>query len=334
MKDEPTPLDKDKVRVFQAAPLVLQLAVRKFFLPVARLISLFPKISECAVGLNCAGPEWEEFQAHIKKHGADRILAGDYSKYDLRMPAQVTMASFKVLIDIARHCGYDEETLKIMIGIATDICYPTIAFNGDLLQFVGSNPSGQNLTVYINSIGNSLLFRCAFFSMIEGYEFRTVCALGTYGDDAKGSVAKGFDEFNHITVADYFARHDMKFTMPDKTSTPTPYMNDKDADFLKRFNNYVPELKRHVGALDESSIFKSLHSNLKSKALTKQELAAACIDGALRDWFFHGRSVYDQRREQMREIAMRAELDHQCTMLDVTFDEQVAVWFERYQIEP
>jgi hypothetical protein len=234
LKDEATPLDKDKVRVFQAAPMVLQLAVRKYFLPIARLLSLFPAISECAVGLNCMGPDWEEFQAHIKKFGVDRILAGDYSKYDLRMPAQLTMAAFKVLIAIARFCGYSEEDLTIMRGIATDICYPTIAFNGDLLQFVGTNPSGQNLTVYINSIVNSLLFRCAFYSLVEGDKtFQEVCALGTYGDDAKSSVAPGFDQFNHISVAKFFADHDMKFTMPDKTSTPTPYMKDSEADFFE-----------------------------------------------------------------------------------------------------
>jgi hypothetical protein len=332
LKDEPTPLVKDKVRVFQAAPIVLQLAVRKYFLPIARFMSLFPDLTECAVGLNTMGPDWEEFQAHIAKFGKDRILAGDYSKYDLRMPAQLTMAAFKVMIEIARFCGYGEDDLVIMQGIATDVCYPVIAFNGDLLQFVGSNPSGQNLTVYLNSIVNSLLFRCGFLYIVCKPEvpFRKAVALGTYGDDAKSSVKRGFDEFNHISYAQFLADRDMKFTMPDKTSTPTPFMNDEDADFLKRKNMYIPELNRHVGALDEESIFKSLHANLKSKSLTREELAATCIDGALREWFFHGRELYEFRREQMRQVAVKSEIDHQCVMLDQSFDDQVGKWFERY----
>jgi hypothetical protein len=333
LKDEPTPLDKDKVRVFQAAPIVLQIGVRKYFLPIVRLISLFPALTECAVGLNCVGPDWEEFQAHISKFGKDRILAGDYSKYDLRMPAQITFAAFKVLISIAKYCGYSEEDLTIMRGIATDICYPTIAFNGDLLQFIGSNPSGHNLTVYINSIGNSLLFRCAFFSMVKGHTFRSVCALGTYGDDAKSSVKEGFDQFNHISVANFFAERDMKFTMPDKTSTPTPYMKDEDADFLKRMNNYIPELGRHVGALDENSIFKSLHANLMKKRALAKELAAQNIDGAIRDWFFHGREVFEKRVAQMKQVAEEAEIDHMCHMLNETFDSRVKAWFDRYEPE-
>lgn len=335
LKDEPTPVEKTKVRVVQAAPVVLQMGVRMYFLPIARHISLFPELTECAVGLNCMGPDWEEFQAHIKKFGSDRILAGDYSKYDIRMPAQITMAAFKVFISIAEFCGYSEEELQIMRSIATDICYPVVAFNGDLLKFVGTNPSGQNLTVYINSIGNSILMRCAFYSIIKDpVSFRDACAIGTYGDDVKGSVHEDFSEFNHLSVAEFFAQHDMVFTMPDKTSTPIPYMKDCDADFLKRNNVYVPELGQHVGALDENSIFKCLHSNLKSKALTKQELAATCIDGALRDWFFHGRDVYEARRIEMCEVASMTDIDNLCTMLDVPFDRQVARWRHRYLKEP
>lgn len=331
MKDEPTPFVKDKVRVFQAAPMVLQLGVRMYFLPIARQLSLFPALSECAVGLNCMGPEWQEFHKHITRFGKDRVLAGDYSKYDLRLPAQITLAAFKVLISLAERSGYSERDLKIMRSIATDICYPTIAYNGDLLQFIGSNPSGQNLTVYINSIANSLLLRCAFFSMVKGKKFRDVCAAGTYGDDVMSTVRSGFDQFNHISVANFFAEHDMKFTMPDKTSTPTPYMNAKDADFLKRKNVYVEGIQQCCGALEESSIFKSLHANVRSKALTRSELSADCIDGALREWFYHGREVYEIRRTQMQKIAQEAGIDHICQMLHVTHADQSALWISRYR---
>jgi hypothetical protein len=165
LKDEPTPLDKDKVRVFQAAPVVLQLLTRMYFLPIVRILSLFPAISECAVGVNCMGPDWSEMGDHMRKFGKDRILAGDYSKYDLRMPAQVMFAAFRILINIARLCGYSEEDLLIMRGIATDICYAVMAYNGDLLQLIGSNPSGQNLTVYKLNCEFSIISVCILFSL-------------------------------------------------------------------------------------------------------------------------------------------------------------------------
>jgi hypothetical protein len=269
----------------------------------------------------------------MKHFGEDRILAGDYSKYDLRMPAQVMFAAFRIMIDVAILCGYSDDDVKIMQGIATDICYPVMAYNGDLIQHIGSNPSGQNLTVYINSIVNSLLFRCAFYNL-KGLQtkmhFRDICKLMTYGDDVKGSVKKGHDDFNHLYVAKFFAEHDMKFTMPDKESIPTPFMKDCDADFLKRKNVFCPETGFIMGALDEDSIFKSLHSNLKSKANTREKLAADNIDGALREWFNHGRETYEFRRAQMQEVARSSNIDHICTQLDKDFDYQVEHWKDRY----
>lgn len=340
LKDEPTKLTKSKVRVFQSAPLVLQLLVRKYYLPIARLLSIYPLLSECAVGINCQGPEWEQFQRHISQYGKDRILAGDYSKYDLRMPAQLMFAAFRVFIDIAVASGnYTEEDLDIMRGIATDICYPLTAYNGTLIQLIGSNPSGQNLTVYINSVVNALLFRCGLYSMYtqreidqiigkKGCGFRDVCALGTYGDDAKSSVRKGFDKFNHITFAKFLEDHDMKFTMPDKESTPTEYMSDEDADFLKRKNVFCEDVGMHFGALDEESIFKSLHCTLKSEFLTDKEQAINNIDGALREWFAYGRDHFEMRRRQMQEVASRASLV--CRELDVDYDARLEKWRQDY----
>ena len=334
LKDEPTKLSKDKVRVFQSAPVALQLLVRMYFLPVVRVLSLYPLISECAVGINAQGPEWNQFQEHISQYGADRILAGDYSKYDLRMPAQVMFAAFRILIDLAEHSGnYTQEDLTVMQGIASDICYPVMAYNGTLIQLIGSNPSGQNLTVYINSIVNSLLFRCGFYHIYPNTQiaFRDVCALGTYGDDAKSSIKEGYDKFNHIAFADFLAEHDMKFTMPDKESTPTPFMNDEDADFLKRKNIWNSDVNLYFGALDESSIFKSLHSVLKSKACDVSEQSAQNIDGAVREWFAHGRDVYECRRAQMREVAKRANLV--CPEVNIDYDTRLDAWKEQY-LEP
>lgn len=335
LKDEPTKLTKDKVRVFQGAPIALQLLVRKYFLPCARFLSMIPLISECAVGINASGPEWDQLAKHVKKYGLDRILAGDYSKYDLRMAAQLMFAAFRILMDIARASGqYSDDDLKIMEGIATDICYPLMAYNGDLVQHFGSNPSGQNLTVYINSIVNSLLMRCAYFEIMDQDNvpaFRDVCALMTYGDDVKSSVKQGFDAFNHISVANFLEARDMKFTMPDKESTPTPYMKDEDADFLKRKNIYNPDTGCIMGALDPDSKFKSLHAVLHSKAVTPEQQAMQNIDGFLRESFPYGKEYYEMRRAQMQEIAKRADLTHGCLMLDTTYDDNVLKFKEKYK---
>jgi hypothetical protein len=251
------------------------------------------------------------------------------------MPAQLILAAFRVLIDFAKLTdNYTDNDIKIMEGVASDIAYPLMAFNGTLLQLIGSNPSGQNLTVYINSIVNALLFRCAYYYTMKAREnvppFREVCALITYGDDAKSSVHEDFPEFNHITVAKFLEARDMKFTMPDKESEPTEYMIDEEADLLKRANVYCEDTGLIMGALDEDSIFKSLHATLKSKALTREQQAMQNIDGGLREWFAHGREVYELRREQMLEVAKRADIAHGCSVLHESYDDRLQQWKDKY----
>jgi hypothetical protein len=337
VKDEPTKLTKDKVRVFQAADWATQLMVRKYFLPIARVLSLFPLDSECAVGVNAQGPEWDQLAKHMKKHGADRILAGDYSKYDLRMPAQLINASFAVLIEIAEKCGnYTEDDLIIMRGIATEIAYSCVAYNGDIIIHKGSNPSGQNLTVYINCIANSLQLRCAYFHLWprklgKPKPFREVCAIMTYGDDVKGSVKKGYDWFNHISYAQFLKERDMVFTMPDKESEPTAYMNDLEADFLKRENKFNEDTGLIHGALDEESIFKSLHTVLESKVVSLEDQCAGNIDGALREWWQHGKEVYELRRKQMKEVAFKCGMTDACSMLAESYEDRLKHFHDRYQ---
>jgi hypothetical protein len=109
-------------------------------------------------------------------------------------------------------------------------------------------------------------------------------------------------------------------------------MHTREADFLQRNSVYIPEIDRRVGALKEDSIFKSLHANLKSRSETPREVAASCLDGAIREWFFHGRQVFEHRQAQMREVAHRAEISHFCTMLDVSYPEMARKWCERYKM--
>lgn len=330
LKDTPTKLDSDKVRKFDAGHICLQFGMRMYYLPVARAMSLFPLISECAVGINSESPEWEEMHFHISKFGKNHILAGDHSKYDARMPAQLICAAFRILIDFAKKCDYTEDDICMMEGFATEVVYGYSAFNGELIQFIGSNPSGHGLTVYINSIVNSLMLRAAFYSIYESKSFSANVALMTYGDDCIASVHKSCKAYTHKSVAAYFAKHDMKFTMPDKTSEATEYSTMDNTDFLKRKSFYHPDIKCWVGKLEDSSIFKSLHCQMRSKHVTARQIAAQNIDGALSAWFYHGRDVFELRRAQLSDIADRAEVKHMVLTLNLSYDERVAAWKEKY----
>jgi hypothetical protein len=331
LKDEPTKKTKDKVRVFQSAPLVMQLLIRMYFLPLIRIIQMNPMAFECAVGINAEGLDWEEIWEYAMEKGKDRVLAGDYAKYDIRMSAQLTLAAFDVLLDIASKCeGYTEDDLTLMRNLVHEVVYPVLAMNGDLIELFGTNPSGQNLTVIINSIVNSLLLRSCFYTFYPDKVFKKCCSFLTYGDDVIGTVIAGLDKFTHITYAKWLSKFDMKFTMPDKESEPTHYMKEEDVDFLKRKSQFNEDLGVKVGLLSEDSIYKRLHSHLLSKELTKEEHSAENIASSLHDWFYYGREVFEDRQKKLKEVAQKSGIEHLCPALNVSYDRRVAIWRYKY----
>jgi hypothetical protein len=85
-----------------------------------------------------------------------------------------------------------------------------------------------------------------------------------------------------------------------------------------------------MGALDENSIFKSLTSVLKSKAISPMEQSMQNIDGALREWFAHGREHYEMRREQMKQVAKQHGITGGCAMLNCSYDDCLEMYRERY----
>lgn len=333
LKDEVLPLDKEKVRVFQACPLILQLLIRQYFLPIARILSVIPLVSECAVGINCYGPEYEEMYRHIEKYGSDRILAGDYSKWDQRLPFELTSRAFGIMIEIARFTGnYSDKELKIMESIAHAVCMPHIMVSGTLYQLWGSNPSGQNLTVYINSISNSLLMRMGFFHATNSrMNFRQYVACITYGDDIISSVKKGVT-FTFNTYKQFLENIGMKFTLPTKDDMDVypDYLTVDTASFLKRLPVFIPEIGVRIGALEFDSILKSLYCYTKSKE-GQRNVMSDCLTTAAHELFAHGRKFYDVHATNMAKIAQDSDIV--CPKLLLSFDERAAEWKSRYQKE-
>jgi hypothetical protein len=333
-KDEVLPVAKEKCRIFYGNPISQTFNIRKYFLLPMRFLQMNPLLSECAVGINCHGPEWEEFYTHTLQYGTERIFGGDYGKYDQKIPSSSLLASLRVLIDIARVCNYTEEDITIMEAMSGDIVFAFIAMNGDLIGLnQGTHISGNSLTVILNGICGSLSLRCFFYANYsEDVAFRSAAKMMTYGDDNIGSVSKDYPDFNIRDFSLFLAEYGQIYTMPDKESELLPYLGDGQFDFLKRTSVYHPAMGLNVGALADKSIFKSLHCYLRPKKCenTVDEACALNIDCALREWFNHGEEVYNLRREQMKQVAADCDLTHVCTGLDMTYQDRVATWHENY----
>lgn len=334
LKDEPTPKDKEKVRVFQAVAVALGLYIRKWFLPIARILALNPILSESAVGINAFSQQWDALMSHAEKFAEDkRVIAWDYSKYDVRMNSQMTYAAMMSFIDIAEVCNYSEYDLRIMNAMVADIIHPLIDYNGTMIMAYNMNTSGNNITVNINSVANSLYVRAGFFHACpEVKDFRKVVAAMTYGDDFTGSVAKEYrSRFNFTIFRSFLAKHGMKITDPNKTENVQDDMNIEDADFLKRQSQYIPEIGYRIGKLSKNSMYKPLCNNLKSKGKeTRMTVAVQCIETYMHELFAHGQDEYNKDQPKIKELCDRV-IGTIPPAVAYTFDDRVKMWKEKYQ---
>jgi hypothetical protein len=327
-------LTKDKCRIFYVSPIALTYLIRKYFLPLIRFLQMNPLLSECAVGINCHSQEWDQLHKHITKF--KNLIGGDYAKYDQKLSAQLISCAFKILITLAKACSYTDEDIAVMNAMASDVIFAKIAMSGDALELVsGGHISGNSLTVIINGICGSLNLRAAFFAN-NSWDlcYREFVAIMTYGDDNLGSCSDKV-KFSIKLISEFLAKYGQEYTMPDKESKLTDFLPKEEFEFLKRKSVYIPEIECHVGALKHASIYKSLHMYLRGKkeALTPAEACATNLDNAAREFFNHGRLEYDKQIILLRRVAEMAGIDHQCSELNVTFDERVATWKENYDPE-
>lgn len=318
-KDDP--MSKKKVlaqrnRLFSAAPVDFCILGRMYFLPIIRLIQNNKYVFEAAVGMVAQSAEWDQLYKYMTTFGKENLFAGDYSKFDKKMMAALILACFQVLINIAREAGWTHEQLLIMAGIAVDTAYPLIDFNGDLIEFFGSNPSGQIATVIINCVANSLYMRYAFEAIAQGKDleytlddFQRLVHLITYGDDNALNVSSEIVQwFNHTAVADEMAKIGVVYTMADKEALSVPLIDIDHVSFLKRKWRFDEEIGKFVCPLEEESIEKMLMVTLTSKTVCEEEQTVSSINSAIREYFWYGREIYEGKRNMLMDVVEEAQL--------------------------
>lgn len=334
-KDEVLPTEKDKCRIFYGNSIALTFLVRKYYLPLVRILQMNPLVSECAVGVNCHSQEWEQLNKHMDRFGRDRTIGGDYSKYDQKLPSQLLFAALRILMNMAKALNYDDDDLQIMNALCGELVYAYVAFNGDLISVTeGLHISGNSLTVILNGICGSLNLRCFYFSVYPSSDnFRDYVSLLTYGDDNKGSASSERPLFNVAAAAKFLGTYGQTYTNPDKTAADKPYLNPDTCDFLKRTSVYHPQLNLHLGALSEESLFKMLHNALLPRGALRTPVQAAGenIDTALSEWFNHGEKKYELRRRQLTQIIEKHSLHNQCSGHLLTYGDRVDRWRENYE---
>lgn len=300
LKDEPVTFAKreaSKTRLFAGGPVHWSLVVRKTLLSFVKLVQDNKLVFEAGPGTVCQSIEWQQLREHLTQFGPDRIVAGDYSKFDKHMIADFIMAAYWIIAELHSLAGHDDRNYRMIMGIATDVAYPVMNIRGELVMFYGTNPSGHPLTVIINSIVNGLYMRYAYASL--GYDvatFKKEVALMTYGDDNAMGVSLNVPLFNHTAIQAELDKIGVVYTMADKESESVPYIHIDKIAFLKRQWRYDEDIGAYVCPLDEDSIRKSLMCWVPSGTICPEEQMVAVIQSAVREYFWYGKEIFEAKR--------------------------------------
>lgn len=312
LKDEPVSQakrDKGKTRVFSGSPLDWNVVVRMYFLALVRIMQRNRFSFECGPGINACSPEWTNLYRYLCQFGDDKIIAGDYKAFDKRMPAEAILAAFSVLIRLAEAAGASEEAIRVMRCVSYDTAFPMTNFNGTLVQFFGSNPSGHPLTVIINSLVNSLYLRYCYARCGGSLEdFSADVAAMTYGDD--NIMGSRVSWFNHTAIQQHLGSIGITYTMADKEAESVPFISINEANFLKRSWRWEERYGMFCAPLAESSIQKSLTTWVRSKSISPEEQAAATLDSACREFWHFGKDRFDVERAFFQEVVDSSVLQH------------------------
>jgi hypothetical protein len=307
-KDEPLPKEKCVnwgTRLFMGAPKPTSLVNRKYHLTIIRLFQRNRLETRTAIGTVVQSKQWGELVKFLPWH--DRIVAGDYSKFDKKQQIRILQGACDVLYRLARYSNkYTDIDLTSIKTQHQDIIFALVNFDGDLMAFFGCLPSGNSMTTLLNCICNILLDMYAYQSagnLIQSY-FEDVVTI-VYGDDSITSISPRCGSYNHTIKRDELAKIGIVFTMADKNAESIPFIHLEDASFLKRSFVYNEEDDIWCAPLEESNIINALMIWVESKNLTKSEQAWAAMQSSIREFFFHGRSKFDKMGILYKDIYLK-----------------------------
>lgn len=317
----------ERTRLMNGGPYDWSLVVRMLFLPVVRVIQKNPFLFESMPGVVAQSKQWEQLFQFLTQHGKDRIINGDFAHFDKGMGANLILWAFYCLIEVCKACGTDATTLNRMWGVAYDTACSWCNFDGDLVQFLGSNPSGHPLTVIINCLVNCLYMRYCYHELNPEHEvstFKRNVALATYGDDNAMGSAK--DWFNHTAISEILAKHGVKYTMADKEAESVPFLDIYDASFLKRKWRYEPDLGAHVCPIEENTLHKMMTTCVAGDK-GPEEHGTDLIGAVADEYFWYGKEIHARKCEELMEIyAESIPPEYLKPNTFLSWEQQVARW--------
>lgn len=316
LKDEPVLTgQKKKARLFQASSLTLTLWIRKHLGWLCSHMALYNLSLGVAIGMDCQGVRWQEMIDEFDT-GDEDIIQYDYKKFDQHVSPAMKSEVVRFVCELMKLGKADVRWVEHVRRGLSQWIFPASVFDGVILHLRNSNPSGIAVTTAFNCIDNMYRSFCAVYLITGRLDFETFCKIMTYGDDA---FLRCFDKRVTLqTMAYAFSQMGMQITPTQKDldlASAPGRIRMRDIDFLSRSSVWHESLGRHLGALQDESLFKGIL--VRASDISAEEHAVAAAGSVLYEAFARGPDFYDNFRQRLGAILA-------CHKLDATVDWQMS----------
>lgn len=217
LKDERLPTQKvmeARTRVFNVCPFDLNILLRKYFGAFIAHMEHNHMVGECSVGINPHSAEWGLLLQSLRRTG-DNFIMGDYSSFDKIISYQIMMATLRII-----QTFYDDEHELTRTVLFETLFSSNHLVGSQIYRINGGNPSGNALTVIVNSLANSILMRLSWGSLCKQYgyalsDFSRFVTLKVYGDDNILAVSDSVPWYTGPAIAQYFRRYGLNYKVED-----------------------------------------------------------------------------------------------------------------------
>lgn len=236
------------------------------------------------------------------------MIAGDFSNFDGSLLMQILV---KICDKINEWYGDGPENALIRSTLWEHLCNADVLVKGEVIRQTHSQPSGNPLTVVINSIFNAIVMRIAYLKLKKEQGLPGTCDYRKhvneiiYGDDDIKSVsADVLGWFNQLTITDALASFGLTYTDETKTGNILPWKTLQETAFLKR--KFVIQNDGTFMAPMEIENILEITNWIRGKA--KRASTIENCEQALMELALHPKQQYDywsnRIREELRKVGI------------------------------
>lgn len=305
-------LDDYKVRLFTNLEAEFNLPTRMMTISIVVLFLMYPKRTECYGGMNAGSKQWDEFATWIL-HEDFLQLDMDFKCFDSSHNLGVYRVIAYFMFKLSLRLGY---TVKAAFSVYICVRSGSIQFMRYILTWFlkyGGLSSGWILTLFFNSVENSILMRMAFDTLVEDVSkgnFQKFVRVGTVGDDNASGVAKSISHlFNLLTIAPLYKKWGYDVTTAKKDANMSAFVDPSELQFVKRKFVFNELLNGYVAPLDKDSIYKALCFEDKKIGVTPVQRLVDVALNAQREAFLHGKEFFFQFQSELKVASLATDID-------------------------